>query len=70
MIAKIGFVFFCIVSLSVLGVAAKETQPDQLMDQRTDKHIIPPYSPALYDSTEQFEYEFEWQNGKIIANPQ
>jgi hypothetical protein len=70
MIAKIGFVFFCIVSLSVLGVAAKESQPNQLVDQRMEQHIVPSYSPALYDSTEQFEYEFEWQNGKIIANPQ
>ncbi|NQX63941.1 hypothetical protein [Paenibacillus qinlingensis] len=70
MTAKIGFVLFCILSLSVLGVAAKENQPETITDLRTDKHIVGPYSPALYDSTEQFEYEFEWQNGKIIANPQ
>ena len=30
MTAKIGFVFFCIFSLSVLGVAAKESQPEKL----------------------------------------
>jgi hypothetical protein len=69
MTAKIVFVFFCICSLSVLGVAAQESQPDQPSEQRTDHHIVRPYSPALYDSTEQFEYEFEWQNGKILANP-
>ena len=69
MTAKIGFVFFCIFSLSVLGVAATESQPEKLPEKRTEKHIVRPYSPALYDSTEQFEYEFEWQNGKIIANP-
>lgn len=44
--------------LSALGVSATENH-----------HIIRPYSPELYSSTEQFEYEFEWQNGKIIANP-
>ncbi|MNR05274.1 hypothetical protein D3C85_1212920 [compost metagenome] len=69
MTAKIGFVLFCILSLSALGVAAKENQPEKLSEKTTDPYIVRPYSPAHYDSTEQFEYEFEWQNGKIIANP-
>ncbi|WP_156410922.1 hypothetical protein [Paenibacillus sp. Soil787] len=58
MTTKIILVFACMLFLSALGVSATENH-----------HIIRPYSPELYSSTEQFEYEFEWQNGKIIANP-
>ncbi|WP_158082326.1 hypothetical protein [Paenibacillus ferrarius] len=58
MTAKIIVAFTCLLSLSALGVSA------------TESHIVRPYSPELYDSTAQFEYEFEWLNGKIIANPQ
>lgn len=58
MTAKIIFAFTCLLSLSVLGVSA------------TESHVVRPYSPEFYDSTEHFEYEFEWLNGKIIANPQ
>jgi hypothetical protein len=54
---KIILAFACMLSLSALGAKASEN------------HIVRPYSPELYSSTEQFEYEFEWQNGKIIANP-
>jgi len=57
MTAKIILAFACMLTLSALGVSASES------------HIVRPYSPELYSSTEQFEYEFEWQNGKIIANP-
>jgi hypothetical protein len=66
MTAKLSLVFFCALSLSALGVAANENQPEQ---QRQENHVIPPYSTELYNSTAQFEYEFEWQSGKIIANP-
>lgn len=66
MTAKMSLLFFCALSLSALGVAATESQPEQ---QPAEKHIVRPYSPEIYNSTAQFEYEFEWQNGKIIANP-
>ncbi|WP_261303640.1 hypothetical protein [Paenibacillus andongensis] len=57
MTAKIILAFACMLTFSALGVSASES------------HIVRPYSPEFYSSTEQFEYEFEWQNGKIIANP-
>ncbi|OCT15829.1 hypothetical protein A8709_09375 [Paenibacillus pectinilyticus] len=69
MTAKIGLVVFCIFSLSVLGVAAKESQPEKPTAKFEADSIVRPYSPELYKSTAQFEYEFEWQNGKILANP-
>lgn len=57
MTAKIILVFACILSLTALDTSA------------TESHVVPLYSPELYDSTEHFEYEFEWLNGTIIANP-
>ncbi|WNR44865.1 hypothetical protein [Paenibacillus roseipurpureus] len=68
---KIGLFFFCLFSLIAVGAAANELQPEKSSETaRTEHVIVRPYSPELYDSTEQFEYEFEWQHGKIIANPQ
>ncbi|GFZ81519.1 hypothetical protein GCM10008018_29100 [Paenibacillus marchantiophytorum] len=60
MTAKIFVGFVCILSLSALGVGATENH----------SHVVPPYSPELYSSTTQFEYEFEWLHGTILANPQ
>lgn len=57
MTSKVVLSFVCFLFLSAIDVAA------------TESHVVGPYSPELYDSTEQFEYEFEWLNGTIIANP-
>lgn len=59
MTTKIFFVFACLLFLSALSVNALENE----------NHVVSTYSPEHFNSTEQFEYEFEWQNGKIIANP-
>lgn len=67
---KVGLFFFCLFSLVAFGVTANEIHPEKPSVNRPENTIVRPYSPDLYDSTEQFEYEFEWQNGKIIANPQ
>ncbi|NOV00995.1 hypothetical protein [Paenibacillus planticolens] len=59
MTTKIVLAFACLLFLSALGVNATENE----------SYIVRPYSPDHYDSTKQFEYEFEWQHGKIAANP-
>ncbi|MBD0381323.1 hypothetical protein [Paenibacillus sedimenti] len=57
MTVKLILSFVCLLSLSALGIGTTESQ------------IVRSYSPEHYDSIEQFEYEFEWLNGKIEANP-
>ena len=57
MTVKIALTFVCFLFLSAIQVTA------------TENHAVRLYSPELYHSTEQFEYEFEWLNGTIEANP-
>lgn len=54
MTAKLALAFVCLLTLSAMDVDA------------TESHV---YSPELHQSAEQFEYEFEWLNGTINANP-
>lgn len=57
MTAKLALALVCLLSLSAMDVDA------------TESHVVRSYSPELHQSAEQFEYEFEWLNGTINANP-
>ncbi|MDD9269015.1 hypothetical protein ACFPES_18385 [Paenibacillus sp. GCM10023248] len=67
-IAWIGIALFF---LTAIGVSANELLTVEQPLQPTEMNpVVIPYSPEVYGSTAQFEYEFEWLGGKIEANPQ
>lgn len=56
--------------LTALGVSAHEKNPEAAAQPSATLPVVRPYSPDVYSSTAQFEYEFEWLGGAIEANPQ
>lgn len=68
---KIVWICVGLFSLTAIGVSANGFRSDDQPLQPTETNpVVIPYSQEAYGSTAQFEYQFEWQGGKIEANPQ